>query len=94
MIWQDGLTVLKDPDSIKDWKWDFADWMSVGEQIDTHSVIAATGIVVDLSAHDTNSVTVWLSGGTAGLTHEVTVRINTNQGRTEDRTVDFLIDPQ
>jgi hypothetical protein len=91
--WSDGLTVQKDPDAVLDYKWDFLTngWLATGETISSHSVSADTGITVDDSTNDDDSVTVWLSGGTVGVTYEVSVRIVTNQARTDDRTVRFLV---
>ncbi len=94
MLWQDGLTIAKDPQAVKDYKWDFAPWIAQGDAIFSHVATPEAGIVVDASAHDTNSVTVWLSGGTSGETYAVKVSITTNDGRTEEKTVNFYVDEQ
>jgi len=93
----------KDPDAVVDYLFDFApltngrdlngsDWLASGETISTHTIEATTGITVDSSSiTDTNtSVTVWLSGGTAGTTYTVTCRITTSASRTEDRSMSIL----
>lgn len=81
----------KDPNSVLDWKWDWAAWLQVSEVINTVTVVPEVGITVDSSSNTTNTVTVFLSGGTLGNYYDVTVRIVTNQGRTEDNTIRILI---
>lgn len=77
----------RDPNSVLDYKWDWSQWLQVGETISSHQVVPAIGINVDSSTHDTTSVTAWISGGTAGTVYNVIARITTNQGRTDDRTI-------
>lgn len=92
--WYPGLVVSKDPDSSLDWSWEFSDWLATGDTISSYVVISEAGITKDSDSSDTTSVTVWLSGGTAGESYEVTVRATTSQGRTVDRTVSFSIAEQ
>jgi hypothetical protein len=80
-------TFDKDPQAVLDYRWDWADWMAVNDSITTHLVTVTGGIVLGTHSHDTNSVTAWLSGGTAGTTATATCRITTTQGRTDDRTI-------
>lgn len=89
---------VKDPDAVLDYKFDWrastngsgsSDWLSAGEAINTHTIDADTGITVDSSAQtDANtSVTVWLSGGTAGIEYLVRCEIVTSASRTDERTM-------
>ncbi len=89
---------VKDPDSVLDYVFDFAastngtgtsDWLAAGETISTKTVTADTGITIDSSAiTDANtSVTVWLSGGTAGIEYSVACLITTSASRTVERTI-------
>lgn len=94
MDWRPGLLLTKDPDSVLDWLWNFADWLATGETISSHTVTPDAGITVDASTNDSTGVTVWLSGGTAGQTYNVTVRIMTSQNRTVDRSVEFRVAEQ
>lgn len=91
-------TFIKDPDSTLDYKFDWkaetngsgtSDWLAAAETISSHTIDADTGITVDSStATDTNtSVTVWLSGGTAGTDYAVRCEIVTNAARTDERTM-------
>lgn len=91
-------TYVKDPSAVLDYKFDWkaltnvtglTDWLSAGETIASRTITNDTGITVDSSSiTDTNtSVTVWLSGGTAGIYYKVTCRIVTNAGRTDERSI-------
>ena len=91
MRWRDGLVVEKDANSVLDWRFDWSRWLSPGDSVSSHSVIADSGLTVDSSSVVGNSVVVWLSGGTAGRSYDVTVRVTTTGGRTDDRTVKFKV---
>lgn len=93
-------TYLKDPDATLDYKFDWAnttnggtvaDWLASGETIASFVIDADTGITVASSSRtDTNtSVTVWLSGGTAGNTYAVRCEITTDNStaRKDERTI-------
>lgn len=83
---------VKDPAAVLDYKFDWSDWLESGETISTRTVTAESGITVDSSSiTDTNtSVTVWLSGGTAGVNYDVTCRIVTSASRTDERTIEII----
>lgn len=61
--------------------------MATGETIADHTITADTGITVDSSTEDDGKVTVWLSGGTAGINYKVACKITTSAGRTDERTL-------
>lgn len=94
MKWYKGLTVAKDPDSVLDWAWDFDDWLEDTDSLASKTVTAELGITVDSSSIIGDQVVVWLSGGTAGTSYDVTVRAVTSDGRTVDRTVTFEVSEQ
>lgn len=92
---------IKDPSAVLDYKFDFAkntnqgsgtDWLASGETISSHTITPDSGITVDSSAlSDSNtSVTVWLSGGTAGTTYDVNCEITTSASRTDQRTMKII----
>lgn len=94
----------KDPGDRLDWKFDFksttngsdtdvADVLASGETISSRTVTADDGITVDSSSiTDTNtSVTVWLSGGTAGEEYTVTCTIVTSAGRTYEEHIKIQV---
>ena len=90
-------TKIKDVDAVLDFKFDFktnsngrgfADWLESGETITSITITPDTGITVDSSSiTDTGTtVTVWLSGGTAGVEYNVACKIVTSAGRTDERS--------
>jgi len=94
----DPDSFLKDPDAVLDYKFDWkaltngsgtSDWLQSAETISSHTIDADSGITVDSSAlSDANtSVTVWLSGGTAGTDYAVRCEIDTSASRTDERTM-------
>lgn len=82
-------TFVKDIDAVLDYKFDWSEWLADSETISTHTVTVDTGLTKDSDEiTDTNtSVTVWLSGGTAGQKYKVNCEIVTNQDRTDQRTI-------
>ena len=78
---------LKDPSAVLDYMFDWTEWLATGETIADHTITADTGITVDSSTEDTGKVTVWLSGGTAGINYKVACLITTSAGRTDERTI-------
>lgn len=92
----------KDPDAVLDYKFDWAaetngtgtsDWLAAGETITSHTVTVEAGLTKDSdSATDTDtSVTVWLSGGTAGTDYDVACEITTSADRTDERTITIRV---
>ena len=78
---------LKDPSAVLDYAFDWTGWLAAGETITDHTITADTGITVDTSTEDAGVVTVWLSGGTAGVNYKVACLITTSAGRTGERTI-------
>lgn len=76
----------KDPEAVLDYTIDWSDWLGT----DTISAVSWTveaGITKDSEGNTTTSATIWLSGGTAGTSYEVTCHITTAGGREDDRTL-------
>lgn len=87
----------KDPDAVLEYKFDWkaltnltgnTDWLESGETISSITITADTGITVDSSSiTDSNtSVTIWLSGGSDGVSYNVACKIVTSSSRTDERT--------
>ena len=95
MRWYAGIEVAKDPDDVINWRWDWGDddspWLGDGDSIADHLVEADSGITIESSNISGDGVNVVLSGGTAGESYDVTVRITTSGGLVDDRTVIFVI---
>ena len=92
----------KDPNAVLDYVFDWAastngtgdsDWLASAETISTKTIASTTGITVDSSSiTDSNtSVTVWLSGGTAGTDYEIACKIVTSASRTDERTITIMV---
>jgi len=86
---------LKDPSAVLDYAFDWTGWLAAGETIAVDSetgeklitITADTGITVDSWTESDGKVTVWLSGGTAGINYKVACLITTSAGRTDERTL-------
>ena len=86
---------LKDPSAVLDYVFDWNEWLATGETIAVDSetgeklitITADTGITVDSWTESDGKVTVWLSGGTAGINYKVACKITTSAGRTDERTL-------
>ena len=92
----------KDPNAVLDYVFDWAastngtgssDWLATAETISTKTITSTTGITVDSSSiTDSNtSVTVWLSGGTAGADYDIACKIVTSASRTDERTITIMV---
>jgi hypothetical protein len=79
----------KDPQATLDFKWDWSNWLANSEVISSVTITAPTGITVSNQSNTTNTVTVWLSGGTAGVNYDVTCKITTSNtpARIDERTI-------
>lgn len=91
---------VKDPDARLDFAFDWkplthgregarSDWLGATETIVSHTILkspADSAVVVDVHTEADGVVTVWLTGGEVGKSVQITCRVTTNEGRTEDRT--------
>lgn len=82
---------MKDPEAVLDYafNWRPAErpYLGVGENITTYTITPSTGITLDKSSEEDGLVTVWLSGGKIGETYRVACLINTDGGRTDERSM-------
>lgn len=89
----------KDPDAVldymRDWGSDALDpdarWLRDDDTILTSTWIVPDGITKDSDTHDDKTATIWLSGGTLGESYELTNRVVTAGGRTDERSVTIII---
>jgi len=77
----------KDPSAVLDYVFDWTEWLATGESISSYTITADTGITVETDSEASGKVTVWLSGGTAGINYKVACKITTSAGRTDERTI-------
>jgi len=83
-----GPTIVKDPDAKLDYSVDIADWLSaVGDSIASFTATAAAPLVLTSPSHASGVMTVWVAGGLAGTTKQVTFRFTTAGGRIDERSI-------
>ena len=81
-------TFTKDSNAVLDYSFDWAtEWLASGETISSHVITVGTGLTKDSDSENGGIVTVWLSGGTAGVNYPVACKIVTSAGRTDERTI-------
>lgn len=80
----------KDPDAVLDYDIDWSTWLGADTIADVDWT-ADTGITIASDSFTTTIATVWLSGGTAGTTYNVTCHITTAGSREDDRTIQFYV---
>jgi hypothetical protein len=90
--WHKDLTLCKDPADVVDYPLDFRQLL----QADTISTATVTGegVTIDSSSVSGNTVTVWVSGGSAGQTATVKTTIVTANAtpRTFERSFKIKIE--
>ena len=78
----------KDPDATRFYTWDFSDWLDTGESISSYTFPSfPAGLTQVSDSNDTTSVTVKISGGTAGESYDIICRVVTDAGQTDDKTL-------
>ncbi len=85
---------IKDPQAILRHEMDWTAWLGEGETIVGTPTIfssAPDDFVVDQPAHVNGRVSWRVSGGQSGVNYFVTVRIATNQGRADERSVLYKV---
>ncbi len=79
----------KQPNDVLDYDIDFSDWLVSGDEVESVTVTAETGITVDSTNITSEIVKIWLSGGTDGSSYKVTALAVTEGGRTKEK--EFII---
>jgi hypothetical protein len=84
----------KDPNATLDYQWDWTDWLTDTEVIDTFTVTIVPaevapiiGLDLGITLNTGKTVTAWLSGGTLLVHYEVTCSIVTSEDRIDERTI-------
>lgn len=79
---------VKDPNARLDYTVDWSSWLEPdSDTIDSATVIGSSGITVELASWTATQTKAWVSGGEAGNSYDVTFRVTTAGGRTDDRTI-------
>lgn len=78
----------KDPDAVLDYTFDWTAWLlPLLDTIVTATFIPDTGLTVQSQSHTTTTATAFVAGGAVGTSMNLTCRITTAGGRTDDRTI-------
>lgn len=80
-----------DPDAVIDFEFDWTDWLAASETISSKVITPSDGITVNSSTIVAGVVTVWVSGATVDTVQSIACRITTNQGRTDERTIELAV---
>lgn len=95
---KDGAWIVKDPNSTKDYQIDFA---TEGDSflIDGDTLVAVdwtvpAGIVKETDVFTNTTATIWLSGGTVGVSYSIVCHFTTANGIIDDRTFRVVIKQQ
>ena len=84
-------TFPKDPHARLDYSIDWSQWLSAGEAISCSVWTIESGINSFDQTATTSIATVWLDGGTAGITYQVANKIVTTGSRTDERTIKIKV---
>ena len=84
------FAAVKDPDATLDYAVDWAPYLD-NDTIESVLWTVPAGLSLTAQSNDDTVATVWLSGGTVGISYEVVCRITTMAGRIDDRTISVLI---
>lgn len=82
---------IKGTNANLDYVWDWKAWLADGETIASHTLTADPGITIVSETEVDGVITVWLSGGAAGGAYDITCRVTTSLGRTDERTMHILV---
>jgi len=80
---------IKDPDSTLDYTFDWNQgWLATGDTITTSTWIATpSGVTIVSSANTTTTATITISGGTHGVSYQLTNNVITANALTGERTI-------
>lgn len=81
---------IKDPSDELDYAAGFLEWLGEDTIADAEWT-APSGVTVERSENTTTTATVWISGGTAGVTYPMVCKITTAAGRVCERTIKLKV---
>ena len=90
MRWSVARDFTKDTHAVMDFQINWVTWL-VTDTIATSTWIVPDGLTKVSDSNTTTTTTIWLSGGTIGVLYELTNRITTAAGRTDDRTIRITV---
>lgn len=80
---------VKDPSAILDYTLNWTDWLKDDNDTISEASVPSppSGITIQSIAHTTTTTTVWIAGGTAGTSYDISIRIHTAGNRQDERTI-------
>jgi hypothetical protein len=86
-------TIPKDPSAILDYSINLSSWLALvpGDAIATVVWTTSAGITKTAQSNTSTTATAWFSGGVLGTTESAKCQFTTAQGRTDERTINFLM---
>jgi len=85
-------TFKKDPDAVLDYTFDWSLYLTpLSDSISTVSFIADSPLTTSNPTHTATTATCFVSGGVVGTSLNLTCRITTAGGRTDDRSITLKI---
>jgi hypothetical protein len=82
----------KDPAAILFHEMDWSSWLDEGETIDAETVTSSDAALIIDQVLEASGVVTWrVRGGAAGKRYTVTVRVETSDGRTDERSVTYRV---
>lgn len=82
----------KDPNATLDYTFDWGPYLTpIADTIATATFLPDTGLIVTNPSHTNTTAVCFVSGGTEGTTMNLTCRITTTGGRTDDRSISLKI---
>jgi hypothetical protein len=90
---------VKDPQEVLDYTIDWSQWLVSGDYITAVTATAPTGIVITSpsaasiigSGVNATATKVWVSGGTAGTSYDIALRVTTNGTRQGERSITIQV---
>ena len=91
--WYPGLTKLKDPNAVLNYKFKWDDWLPSGVTISSYVVTIESGLTKegDSPADADTAVIVQLSDGTVGVTYTAACKITASDGQIDERTINIEV---
>lgn len=86
----DVASIEKHPGAVLDYAIDWSLWLG-SDVIATFNISVPTGLTLDSSTNTQNTVTFWLSGGTANADYVLVVTITTAAGKTESKSIKVMV---
>ena len=78
--------MIKDPDAVLDYTFDWTEWLA-GDEITSYTITVPSGITKNSDSEvSTGKIQMFLSGGTAGVTYPIACKISTTT-RIDERTM-------